>query len=173
MSTRRWAARWRPTTPEGGDSLALSHGALSNAFGPLLGASHGEACSAPEQRGWRQDVERFRGSVQSSDWTRGAFWHHLDVDESVLVVWTVLEGETRIDRATVDRIEFEGIRLPPLVWKTNLRVRLARGQPWPARFVPFRPRQLRRALERLGWPVVDAETVRYRVAVRRALGVER
>jgi hypothetical protein len=116
-------------------------------------------------------VERFRGSVQSSDWTHGAFWHRLDLDDEALVLGTALDGETRIDRAAVDRIEFERIRLPPFNWRTNVHVRLATGQRWPARFVPFGPGRLRRAFGLLGWPVVDVETVGYRVATRRALGV--
>jgi hypothetical protein len=117
-------------------------------------------------------LERFRGSVHTSGWGRGAFWNRLDADETVIVFRTLLSGATRVERAAVDRVEFERIRLLPFRWETNVRLRTTSGQRVPIRFVPFRPNRLRRSLETLGWPVADVETVTYRVALARALGID-
>jgi hypothetical protein len=106
-----------------------------------------------------------------SGWGRRAFWNHLDVDATAIVFRTLLSGSTRFERADVDRVEFERVRVLPFRWETNVRLRLPSGQRLLITFVPFRPTRVRRALEHYGWPVADAETVTYRVLVRRALGL--
>jgi hypothetical protein len=108
-------------------------------------------------------MKRFRGAVCSSRWERGAFWHHLDVDAAAVVFWTWPSGDVRLERGTVDRVEFEQIHLPPFWWwGTNVRFRQADGQRWSKRFVPFRAGRLRRELELLGWPVTTRPPVGYR-----------
>jgi hypothetical protein len=111
---------------------------------------------------WRLELKRFRGAVCSSRWERGAFWHHLDVDASAVVFWTLLGDDVRVERDTVDRVEFERIHLPPFWWwVTNARFRRADGR-WSSRFVPWRPGRLQRALEGLGWPVTTVPKLGYR-----------
>jgi hypothetical protein len=106
---------------------------------------------------WRCGVERFRGGVCSSRWERPAFWHRLDVDAAAVVFWTSLGGDVRVDRDTVDRVEFEWLHLPPFMWWTmSVRFRQADGRR-STRFVPLRPGRLRRELGRLGWPVTSAK----------------
>jgi hypothetical protein len=107
-------------------------------------------------------VKRFHGQISSSRWQRGGFWQHLDVDATAVVFWTWLGGDVRLDRETVDRVEFERVHLPPFLWwVTNVRFHQTDDQ-WSDRFVAFRPNRLRHELTHLGWPVKAAPPLGYR-----------
>jgi hypothetical protein len=83
------------------------------------------------------------------------------------VFWTPSDGDVRISRDTVDRVEFERIHLAPFWWATSVRFRQEDDR-WSSWFVAFRPGSLRRELERLAWPVTAAPTVGYgRLLARR------
>lgn len=112
-------------------------------------------------------MQRFRGMISSLGSQTGVFWNRLDITETELVLWSLLEGDRRLARSDLQHVLFDPVHLPPFYWRTSIRFVMSDGRRWPEWFVTLRPWRVRKALEAAGWPVVVLETVGYRYALRR------
>ena len=119
---------------------------MENAFGI---DQHG-AMTSPSPKS-----EVFRGSLTASPWTRGWFWDRVEVSVHTIVLRPWMRSVVKLERAHIDCIEFERVRLP--LWLvTNVRFRRTDGSMAPKIFVPVRTRRFRLALDACGWPTADA-----------------
>ncbi|HEV8624802.1 MAG TPA: hypothetical protein VG034_10135 [Acidimicrobiia bacterium] len=103
--------------------------------------------------------ETFRGDVVRTAFSHGVFWERLIVDREAVTLTPWFGQGDVVHRTEVQAVEFVKIRIP-FVWKTLIRFRFADGTIARRMFVAIRTNHVRRALQRLGWPVRDLKFMR-------------
>jgi hypothetical protein len=96
----------------------------------------------------------FRGTLLSSSMVHKPPFDHVEVTARAITLRPLWGEPLRIERADIEAIEFERVRLP-LNWTTPIYFVLRNGSRTPKFFVTLRTRSFRSSLEDLGWPTRD------------------
>jgi hypothetical protein len=107
----------------------------------------------------------FHGGIASRTWIHVSFWDRVDVSADRIVLRPWLRRQRVVDRASIDTIGFEPVMLP-LMWKSNIRFLRDGRDVLALMFTPAFKGRFRRALEDLGWPVVDLAPMSLRSVLR-------
>jgi hypothetical protein len=100
------------------------------------------------------DRQTFHGMLVPRVWIRGFFWDRVDIDRTQITLRPWLRRRRVVERASIDAVGFEPVMLA-LMWATNVRFLSAGHDVVPLLFTPTSQQRFRRALDDLGWPVVD------------------
>jgi len=117
-------------------------------------AADGEGMSSVEsgRRTFHGDI------VPDRIWMRGIPWDRVDVERDKIVLRPWLRPRRAIDRAAVDAVGFQQIKIP-FMNGTDVRFLREEQDVVPVVFHPLKLERFREALEDLGWPVSDCKPV--------------
>jgi hypothetical protein len=135
--------------------LRIAHRSADRALtaSPAIGAVR-RCVEAADDVTMSSDRQTFHGMLVPRVWIRGFFWDRVDIDRDQITLRPWLRRRRVVERSSLDAVGFEPVMLP-LMWATNVRFLRTGHDVVPLLFTPTFQQRFRKALDDLGWPIVD------------------